>query len=264
MIEDDVRTLRVPATMHDSTALAAVVTLIERAAGAPLPPDWAKTFLEASTAALRDDPPPFATDAYRDLAVRANGDPRRLLLTVLGQAEAEGQCARDDWAMADEASDRGEADRLRQRAHCSAETIRRLLDLVDAVFASLIDADFRDQLDGLVPDLREGDGVADSRRNIASARADALLEDFCYECRARARRAYGATRSSRSRAGGAASIGGGAGSSGWRRTSADRHALAGETRRRRRPVRSALRAAIELSVEEPVDIAFHARFGSYP
>lgn len=268
MIEDDVLTLRVPATMHDSTALAAVVTLIERAAGAPLAPDWAKTFFEASTTALRDDPPPFATDAYRDLAVRANGDPRRLLLTVLGQAEAEGQCARDDWAMADEASDRGEADRLRRRAHCSAETTRRLLALVDAVFASLIDADFRDQLDGLVPDLREGEGVADSRRSIASARADALLEDFWHDCRAArlaalwrdaleplpapARAAFDRVVDGR-----------------VERMAADAALIAtrlgGETPAAvAEQVRSALRAAIELSVEEPVDIAFHARFGSYP
>lgn len=115
------------------------------------PRDLCPTYVEALGKALVAEPPPFATDAYFDLYRAAAADGRWLAISLMTNAEREGDGATRLWSLAACASNEHERSLLKRHAVDESRHALRYLALVDLCFGDAVDPSFRRELNQLSP-----------------------------------------------------------------------------------------------------------------
>ncbi|MGO8600885.1 hypothetical protein [Rhizobium ruizarguesonis] len=113
--------------------------------------DACPNYLSALHEALAEEPPPFGTRAYSDIYHDAASDGRWLAVSLITNAEREGDGATRLWSMAACSPDKHE--QLRLKVHAVDESRHALfyLALLDFAFPGMTDPLFRRELRNLSP-----------------------------------------------------------------------------------------------------------------
>lgn len=108
-------------------------------------------YLSALNRALDDEPPPFGTKAYSDLYRDAAADPRWMAISLITNAEREGDGAKRLWSLSACSPDKKEQQLL--KAHAVDESRHALfyLALLDLAFPGMTEPAFRLELRKLSP-----------------------------------------------------------------------------------------------------------------
>lgn len=133
--------------MAELVGAVARVALTERA-----PEEPCRAYLEAVEGAVAAEPPPFGTDAYRDLYRHASANPTWLVLSLARNAQREGQGATDLWSLAACAPDGDEQQLLKRHAVDESRHAKVYLALLDLAFPDTVEPSFRAQMDAFSPD----------------------------------------------------------------------------------------------------------------
>jgi hypothetical protein len=253
---------------HDCAALARARALIDAAAAGNGGQRDGPVLAGAMKDALRDEPPPFATDLYRDLYLTLVESVWDIVVELLLEAEREAERSRRWLARAAAGAD--EAETMKTLAEAGGAMVRSLLEFLDTSFPDAIEPGFRASLEALEPDFSVtglsaedppdlsvesclADTVADFRSAaVAGLRCEAA-ERLCRPDRRRRLRQSGLALRERQARRLAPSI-----------------ALAGRLTRGRsapelyRLASAAFARSADATAEERVDLAFHSRFGDYP
>ena len=122
----------------DRIAATASLSLTERN-----PPAHCPAYLEAVRESVAAEPPPFGTEAYANVYRDLSADDRWLTISLISNAQREGQGAGDLWSLAACAVD-GEEQQLVKR-HAVDESRHALiyLAILDLVFPDAVDPTFR-------------------------------------------------------------------------------------------------------------------------
>jgi hypothetical protein len=122
------------------------------------------------------EPPPFGTDAYRGVYQRASANPRWLILSLMRNAQREGQGATDLWSLAACAVDADEQQLIKRHAVDESRHAKVYLAILDLAFPDAVEPSFRREMDAFSPDY----GLAQEPRPVAGslyAKAP-TLDDF--------------------------------------------------------------------------------------
>lgn len=133
--------------MADQVAAVAHVALSECAPGEACP-----AYLAAVEGAVAAEPPPFGTDAYRDLYRYASANARWMMFSLMRNAQREGQGATDLWSLAACALDGDERQLLKRHAVDESRHAKVYLALLDLSFPDAVDPSFRKEMDSFSPD----------------------------------------------------------------------------------------------------------------
>lgn len=101
--------------------------------------------------ACAENPPPFGMAEYGDLYRESATDAGWLAISLLTNADREGDGAQRLWSLAACTQERSLSAKLKQHAIDEAKHARMYLRLVDLVFEGAVDSDFRKELDALSP-----------------------------------------------------------------------------------------------------------------
>jgi hypothetical protein len=101
--------------------------------------------------ACADAPPPFGMAEYGDVYRASATDAGWLAVSLLTNADREGDGAQRLWSLAACTEDRSLSAQLKQHAIDESKHSRMYLRLVDLVFDGAVDADFRKELEALSP-----------------------------------------------------------------------------------------------------------------
>src|SRR5439155_9625153 len=74
------------------------------------------TYFAALNRALLDEPPPFITDVYSQIYRNASAEGQWMLVSLMTNAEHEGEAAKRLWSLAANAVDRNEGELLKRHA----------------------------------------------------------------------------------------------------------------------------------------------------
>jgi hypothetical protein len=133
--------------MSAQVATVARVALSESAAEQVCP-----AYLAAVEGAVAAEPPPFGTDAYRSVYRRASADPRWMILSLVRNAQREGQGATDLWSLAACAVDGDEQRLIKRHAVDESRHAKVYLALLDLSFPDGVEPSFRKEMDAFSPD----------------------------------------------------------------------------------------------------------------
>ncbi|WP_141652450.1 hypothetical protein [Rhizobium grahamii] len=113
--------------------------------------DACPNYFSALREALADEPPPFGTKAYSDIYRNVASDGRWLAVSLITNAEREGDGATRLWSLA--ACSRDKDERLQLKVHAVDESRHALfyLALLDFAFPGMTDPQFRLELRKLSP-----------------------------------------------------------------------------------------------------------------
>ncbi len=109
------------------------------------------TYERSLAHACAEGPPPFGLAEYGDLYRESASDPGWLAVSLLTNADREGDGAQRLWSLAACTQERTLSAQLKQHAIDEAKHARMYLRLVDLVFEGAVDPDFRKELDVLSP-----------------------------------------------------------------------------------------------------------------
>jgi hypothetical protein len=101
--------------------------------------------------ACEEFPPPFGTSEYGDVYREAAADPGWLVVSLITNAEREGDGAQRLWSLAASTLDPELAARIKQHAIDESNHSKIYLKLVDFVFPGAIEPAFRTQMETLSP-----------------------------------------------------------------------------------------------------------------
>jgi hypothetical protein len=124
------------------------------------PPLECPIYLEGIDQALEREPPPFDTKRYADLYGEAAEDPRWLAVSLMTNAEREGDGAKRLWSLAACATDPDEARQLKQHAIDESRHALYYLAILDLAFPSMVAPDFRAELNQLSPGFSDTQPLA--------------------------------------------------------------------------------------------------------
>jgi hypothetical protein len=109
------------------------------------------TYLAALDHALALDPPPFGSEKYADLYREASTDGKWLAISLMTNAEREGDGAKRLWSLAACATNAEERDLLQHHAVDESGHALAYLALLDLVFPGAVSPEFRSELGTLSP-----------------------------------------------------------------------------------------------------------------
>lgn len=127
-------------------ALAARVAISTCSPGTECP-----IYLEALETALEEEPPPFDTVAYADIYDEASTSPRWMAVSLITNAEREGDGAKRLWSLAACSDDTDVQRLLKQHAVDESRHALFYLALLDLTFPGATDPTFRADLNNLSP-----------------------------------------------------------------------------------------------------------------
>lgn len=133
--------------------MAAQVGAVARIALSERVPDQeCPAYLAAVEGAVAAEPPPFGTEAYRDVYRRAADNPTWLILSLVRNAQREGQGATDLWSLAACATDEREQKLVKRHAVDESRHAKVYLALLDLAFPDSVDPTFRSEMNAFSPD----------------------------------------------------------------------------------------------------------------
>lgn len=141
-----VETLAECASPDQRFIAVARTALAETSPDSPCP-----TYLHAVRSAAAAVPPPFCTDDYASTYRAAAADARWLAISLMANAQREGQGATDLWSLAACAEDADEQRLVKQHSVDESRHAKLYLSLLDLTFPGVVDAQFRDELDAVSP-----------------------------------------------------------------------------------------------------------------
>lgn len=109
------------------------------------------TYLTALETALHYEPPPYGMPGYADLYRDAAQDAQWLVISLMSNAEREGDGAKRLWSLAACAEDDVVRQRLKRHAVDESRHSLAYLALLDLTFPGAVSAQFRTELDTLSP-----------------------------------------------------------------------------------------------------------------
>jgi hypothetical protein len=167
----DVYVLLKDEPMADQVGAVARVALAERA-----PDEACPAYLAAVAGAVLAEPPPFGTDAYRDVYRHASANAKWLIFSLMRNAQREGQGATDLWSLAACAADGSEQQLIKRHAVDESRHAKVYLALLDLAFPDAVDPAFRKELDAFSPDY----ALAHQPRPVAGSlyAKSPTLDDF--------------------------------------------------------------------------------------
>jgi hypothetical protein len=133
--------------MVGQVGAVASVALAQRAPGAECP-----TYLAAVEDAVIAEPPVFGTDGYREIYRGSSENARWMIISLMRNAQREGQGATDLWTLAACSQDSGEQHLIKRHAVDESRHAKVYLALLDLAFPDAVDPAFRKQLDAFSPD----------------------------------------------------------------------------------------------------------------
>ncbi len=134
-------------------------------AGLPLP-----VYQEALRRACDRFPPPFGTSEYGDVYREAASARRWMVVSLLTNAEREGDGARRLWSLAACTRDAEVAARVKQHAIDESNHAKMYLKIADIVFEGAVDPEFRTELNAVSPGFSHSmDPVAEDGSPFAHA-----------------------------------------------------------------------------------------------
>ncbi|HWO26750.1 MAG TPA: hypothetical protein VNO30_48810 [Kofleriaceae bacterium] len=133
--------------MADQVGAVARVALSERA-----PADECPAYLAAVEGAVAAEPPPFGMEVYRSVYRHAAANPTWLILSLVRNAQREGQGATDLWSLAACATDGHEQKLLKRHAVDESRHAKVYLALLDLSFPDAVDPIFRSEMNAFSPD----------------------------------------------------------------------------------------------------------------
>jgi hypothetical protein len=101
--------------------------------------------------ALDDEPPPFGTEAYAEIYRAASTDGHWLAVSLITNAEREGDGAKRLWSLASCSSDGREQQSLKRHAVDESRHALAYLRLLDLAFPDAVSPSFRSELNALSP-----------------------------------------------------------------------------------------------------------------
>jgi hypothetical protein len=108
-------------------------------------------YFAALNTALRKEPPPFGTDAYADIYRAASADGQWMAISLITNAEREGDGAKRLWSLAACCDDAKEQQLLKRHAVDESRHALAYLALLDLSFPDAVAPAFRSQLNALSP-----------------------------------------------------------------------------------------------------------------
>lgn len=136
------------------------IELVARLAIGKYAEDDCPSYFQALTRALKEEPPPFDASPYERLYEEASQDPRWLAVSLMTNAEREGDGATRLWSLAAFAPTLQMKEQLKQHAVDESRHALLYLSLLDLSFPSITDPNFRKELDQLSPGFSLSDDVA--------------------------------------------------------------------------------------------------------
>ena len=116
------------------------------------PPVECPRYLAALKRALWEEYPPFATDLYEEMYGSASSNGQWLAMSLITQAQREGEKAKRLWALAANCGDNpAEQQFLKQQACAESKHSLAYLKLLDIVFPKAVDPAFRSELNQFSP-----------------------------------------------------------------------------------------------------------------
>ena len=133
--------------MVDQVGAVASVALAQRAPGAAC-----LAYLAAVGDAVATEPPPFGTDGYRTIYRGAATNPTWMMVSLMRNAQREGQGATDLWSLAACSVDRAEQHLVKRHAVDESRHAKVYLALLDLAFPDAVDPSFRKEMEAFSPD----------------------------------------------------------------------------------------------------------------
>lgn len=115
------------------------------------PPLECPIYCDALDRALADEPPPFDTQHYADIYREASADARWMAVSLITNAEREGDGAKRLWSLAACADDGPEKPLLKTHAIDESRHALYYLAILDLTFPEIVDPAFRVELNQLSP-----------------------------------------------------------------------------------------------------------------
>src|SRR5215213_227770 len=115
------------------------------------PPADCPRYLAALKRALWEEYPPFVTDVYEEMYGSASSNGQWLAMSLITQAQREGNKAKRLWALAANCGAKAEQQLLKQQACDESNHARAYLKLLDTVFPQSVDPAFRSELNQFSP-----------------------------------------------------------------------------------------------------------------
>jgi hypothetical protein len=142
----DFRRLCWPEQPDSLVAAVAKTALADRDGFAECP-----TYITALERALQNEPPPYGTTGYSDLYRDASSDVRWMAISLMSNAEREGDGAKRLWSIAAYAEDKQEQHLLKRHAVDESHHSLAYLALLDLTFPDVVSDQFRAELSSLSP-----------------------------------------------------------------------------------------------------------------
>jgi len=140
-------------TLFNTARPADRVTAVARAALSRCNPGAAcPTYFSALSEAVSEELPPFATDRYREIYRAAAMNESWLAISLMTNAEREGDGARRLWSLAACSDNEREALLLKRHAVDESRHALLYLALLDLCFPAIVAPAFRLELNGLSPE----------------------------------------------------------------------------------------------------------------
>ena len=118
-------------------------------------------YLAALDKALNEEPPPFGTEAYANIYRAASANGQWLAMSLITNAEHEGDGATRLWSMAACSDDNPKEQQLLKRHACDESShALAYLALLDLCFPEAVEPDFRAELNQLSPHFAMGQELA--------------------------------------------------------------------------------------------------------
>jgi hypothetical protein len=151
----DVETLLGADPSGGRVALAARVALAHAD-----PPLECPMYCAALDRALAEEPPPFDSSAYADIYRGASEDVRWMAVSLITNAEREGDGATRLWSLAACSADEDERQLLKQHAIDESTHALYYLSILDLAFPGMADPAFRRELNSLSPGFSRSQPLA--------------------------------------------------------------------------------------------------------
>ena len=130
----------------DRVAIAAELALSDRD-----PPLDCPAYRAALRKAVSEEPPPFSTEAYAKIYRDSSVSGKWLAISLISNAQREGQGAGDLWTLAACADNEAERQLIKRHAVDESRHARLYLALLDLAFPDAVDPAFRKELDVVSP-----------------------------------------------------------------------------------------------------------------
>jgi hypothetical protein len=141
----------VNALLRAEESVARVVTAARVALSQRDPPEECTQYFAALDRAVQEEPPPFGTKAYSDIYRGASANGQWMAMSLITNAEREGDGATRLWSLAACSVNVEERQLLKRHAIDESRHALAYLALLDLCFPNAVTPAFRSELNGLSP-----------------------------------------------------------------------------------------------------------------